>query len=217
MAGPPPHGTDKKKRQRLIMIGAAGVLLLFLYLRSQGSSSGTAASSTNATNATDTQAAVDQAVQQQQAQDAATYGYGAYGSAGSYGDGSGGSGGGFDTTGITSGLSTIDTDLQNLPAAIAGYSYGSAAAPATATTDPTATPAITTNVNGQPAGGSKGKITLPAPIPGVGHYVDVNGKPQLIHAIGHNKWAPGPAPIRNTGHTSHHKSVRHKTVKKRRR
>jgi len=38
------------------------------------------------------------------------------------------------------------------------------------------------------------KIKLPPPPPTGGHFVNVGGKPQLIHAIGPNQWRPGPPP-----------------------
>lgn len=196
----PPAGKAAKKK-RLIIMGAAGVaLLLFLYMRSQSGGSSSTAAQTNATNAADTQQAIDNAVAQQQAQDASTYGYGAYGA-----------GGGVDTSGIESGLSTIDTDLQNLPSAIAAQGgVQSAGAVPPPSTSPTTTPPITVNINGQPAGagGTRGvrlstrtpKGDLAAPF---GHRKPTAPKGYHAVGLGHGNWAF--APIRPTGHHNRHR------------
>jgi hypothetical protein len=154
MAEPPisPKGASSKKKKQLMIIGGAGlVLVLFLYMRSRSSSSATP----NATNATDQQAAVNAAVAQQQQQDASLYGSQAGLGTGGYGSGGGSSGTGstIDTSGITSGLSTLDSDLLGVQAGLAGLTPTSAAAapPAPSVAAATATPPITINVNGQPA------------------------------------------------------------------
>lgn len=204
-----------KRKRELLIIGAAGIVLLFLYLRSRSSTG----SSTNSTNAADTQAAVDNAVAQQQAQDAATYGYGAYGSAGSYGGGD--TSAPVDLSGLTSGLSQVDTDLQNLPGQIAAqmpyYTSGPnppeapAAAPPPATS-PVATAPIVVNVMGQPAktapaggvrlstGAGRGDINAP-----FGAKKPTAPKGYVAIGLGKGNWEFKPAAPK-TGSTSHHQS-----------
>ena len=149
---PQPPAPDKKKRQRLIIMGGAGVLLLlFLYMRSQGGSS----ASTNATNASDVQTAVDNAVTQQQQADAAMYGYGSYGTGGT-----GSASSPTDLTPVTSGLTTLDSDLQSISSQLAsGTGTGSAAAAPTASTPAGSSPPITINVG---ASAQPGKSTSAA-------------------------------------------------------
>lgn len=199
----------KKKRQKMIIIGVAGAaILLLLYLRSKSSSSTT---STNATSATDQQAAIDQAVANQQAQDAAMYGSTGAGVSG--GDLGSSGGGTFDTSGITSGLSTIDTDLQNLPGSIIAAQQASSAgtAPGSSGTE-TQTPQITVNVNGQPAGSGgatgprmstnvpKGDIAAP-----FGAKKPTAPKGYVAVGTGSGNWAfrPVAAAAPRTGTTSH--------------
>jgi hypothetical protein len=136
MPQPPAPPNAKKKRQRLILIGGgAALLLLFLYMRSRS-----AAGTPNATSQTDLQTAAQNAALQQQAQDAAQYQGSSFGGAGAQQS--------TDLTPVTSGLSTIDTDLQNLPDIIATTiaSQTSAAQAPAPTTSPSAPAPITINV-----------------------------------------------------------------------
>lgn len=212
-----PKLSTKRKRE-LLIIGAAGVILLFLYMRSRSASSG---SSTNATNAADTQAAIDNAVAQQQAQDAATYGYGAYGGSGSYG---GGGSAPVDLSPVTSGLSQLDTDLQNLPTQIAGempYYTSGPNPPASAAPPPATSPAaqapVTVQIIGQPAATKPAGVRLSTHVPKgdiaapFGAKKPAAPKGYVAIGTGSGNWAFKPAAPK-TG-TSSHKQAKTKSKK----
>lgn len=182
----PPGGKSKKRRQQMIIAGVALAGLLLLYLRSRSSSS--SSSSTN------TQAAAAAAAQQQAQLDQSQYA-------------ASGGGGGTPSTFADNGAQAaalgdaVTQGLSGVQAALSSLQQPGAAVTDTTLPGPDNSPAPTQiTINNTPAGqpaGSPAKAAakpLPPPPAGGGHYVLVNGKPQLIHATGKNTWAPGPPP-----------------------
>lgn len=192
------------KRRKAIIYGgvAAALLLVFLLTRRSSASSSTGATDTTATPQPVSNPAVDPS---------------------SYYTGDTGSGaGGVD---YSTELASIDSNVNTLAGAVSALQTSSQT-PGTSTpgtgggVDATsiisaftagasafqagaasAAPAPVT-APAQPGPGSRPPVKppplvrLPPPPKSGGHYVDVNNKAVLIHAVGKNKWAPGPPPKR---------------------
>lgn len=87
-------------------------------------------------------------------------------------------------------LAAIASQIAALRGGVSIYNEGQAAAAA----QRAAQAAAKDPASGEAAGPLNTLGPKPPKPKGGGHYVPVNGRWQLIHAIGLNKWAPGPPP-----------------------
>lgn len=190
MSTAPKLGHNAKRKKMMIYGGVAAAILLVLLLARRASA---ASSSSGSSGSSGTSAGTGTAST-----------YDPYASTGS-------GAGGVD---YSTQLASIDSNINSLAGAVASLQAGAQTpGPSTPGTSGSASdilsaitagaqifqagaasvgaPNITVTAPRQPGPGNT-KVKLPPPPKGGGHYVWHNGKPQLIHAVGKNKWAPGP-------------------------
>ena len=186
-APPAPPANPKKRKQQMIIAGVALAGLLFLFMRSRRGSGGS--------SSVDPQkAAADAAAQQAQLDQGAQATAGGV-TPSTFADNGAQAAALGDA--VTQGLSGVSNALQSLQQQ-APTGEGGMGAPAAAS--PMTTVTINGTGVGQPAGSpaaatsGAARPSKPANPAGGGHYTWSGSKWQLVHAVGHNKWAAGPPP-----------------------